>query len=158
MNRYYLQIYEYLEKLTRQLVQADHNGSVAADTTVSLMEYFVMRMLMQEGGQTFRQLMDATGWNRNGLTGALRRLLKQQLVEKEPVDGDKRSRRLQMTEKGRALILELDSKSRNQVYQLLNDFTFNEEKAVLKFLVKLEMIHRQEELAKIRQRHTPRAK
>jgi DNA-binding MarR family transcriptional regulator len=49
---------------------------------------------------------------------------------------------LELTDKGKSFFAEAINKEKEILFTLLDDFTFNEEKAILKFLVKLEMLNK----------------
>ena len=61
-------------------------------------------------------------------------------ISKSRCEEDRRAYILELTDKGKSFFNETISKEKEILFSLLDDFTFNEEKAILKFLVKLDMI------------------
>ena len=158
MKNYYVQTHEYLQKLASMLIQADRNEITWESVAVNLMEYGLLQELKRQEGQTIQEMMEKTERSRNEVTAMVRRLLKQQLIQKGPASEDRRVRRLILTDLGLQFVETMENKTITMVTDLLNDFSFNEEKAILKFLVRLDMMARGEELAGIRKRVGQKAK
>lgn len=158
MKNYYVQTHEYLQKLASMLIQADRNEITWEGVSVNLMEYGLLQELKRQEGQTIQEMMENTDRSRNEVTAMVRRLLKQQLIQKGPASEDRRVRRLILTDLGLQFVATMENKTRIMVTHLLNDFSFNEEKAILKFLVRLDMMARGDELAELRKRVGQKAK
>lgn len=158
MRNYYAQIHEYLKRIAALVVQTDRNELRYGGGSVNLMEYMVLRNLRKREGQTFQEIMEHTGRSRNEVTAMMRRLLKQQLIQKGPASEDRRVSRLILTEAGCGLLDTVERQEREILKGLLNDLSYNEEKAVLKFLVKLDMLARDDEIADIRKQVTEKLK
>ncbi|MDW7671135.1 MAG: MarR family winged helix-turn-helix transcriptional regulator [Bacillota bacterium] len=158
MRNYYIQIHEYLQRLTTLVVQTDRNEINQQGISVNLMEYALLQELRRREGQTIQEIMESTGRSRNEVTAMVRRLIKQQLIQKGPASEDRRVRRLILTETGGCMVKNIETQSLRMLTGLLDDFSFNEEKAVLKFLVKLDMLTRNEEIEGIRKRVAARIK
>jgi len=139
VRHYYTQIHQYLERLMSQVIQTDRRELEVNGGRINLQEYLLLKMVRRDEGQTFQQMMEETGCSRNEVTAMVRRLLKQHLIQKGPASQDRRIRRLILTEEGKTHLQQLESMEQELLYGLLNEFTLNEEKAILKFLVKLEM-------------------
>lgn len=122
-----------------QVIQTDRRELEVNGGRINLQEYLLLKMVRRDEGQTFQQMMEETGCSRNEVTAMVRRLLKQHLIQKGPASQDRRIRRLILTEEGKTHLQQLESMEQELLYGLLNEFTLNEEKAILKFLVKLEM-------------------
>jgi len=122
-----------------QVIQTDRRELEVNGGRINLQEYLLLKMVRRDEGQTFQQMMEETSCSRNEVTAMVRRLLKQHLIQKGPASQDRRIRRLILTEEGKTHLQQLESMEQELLYGLLNEFTLNEEKAILKFLVKLEM-------------------
>ncbi|HZX20844.1 MAG TPA: MarR family transcriptional regulator, partial [Clostridia bacterium] len=72
----------------------------------------------------------------------INRLISKGYISKSKCEGDRRAYILELTDKGKLLFDEAISREKEILFTLLEDFTFNEEKAILKFLVKLEMLNK----------------
>lgn len=158
MKNYYTQTHEYLQKLASMLIQADRNEITWEGVSVNLMEYGLLQELKRQEGQTIQQMMEITERSRNEVTAMVRRLLKQQLIQKGPASEDRRVRRLILSDLGVLFVETMEDKTKRMLTHLLNDFSFNEEKAILKFLVRLDMMARGDELAELRKRVGQKAK
>lgn len=158
MRNYYIQIHEYLQRLTTLVVQTDWNEINQAGISVNLMEYALLQELKRREGQTFQEIMESTGRSRNEVTAMVRRLIKQQLIQKGPASEDRRVRRLILTKTGSFMVKKIETESLQMLAGILDDFSFNEEKAVLKFLVKLDMLTRNKEIEGIRKQVAARVK
>jgi MarR family transcriptional regulator, organic hydroperoxide resistance regulator len=158
MRNYYIQIHEYLQRLTTLVVQTDRNEINQAGVSVNLMEYALLQELKRREGQTFQEIMESTGRSRNEVTAMVRRLIKQQLIQKGPASEDRRVRRLILTKMGSYIVKKIETQSLQMLTGILDDFSFNEEKAVLKFLVKLDMLTRNKEIEGIRKQVAARMK
>lgn len=151
MKNYYGQTHDYLQRLVSLVVQMDRNEVTWEGVSVNLLEFSLLRELSRTQGQTFQEMMEKTGRSRNEMTAMLRRLIKQQLIQKGTAHEDRRVRRLVLTALGVQFLDAMEETTQALVTGLLNDFSFNEEKAILKFLVRLDMVARGDELAHIRQ-------
>lgn len=158
MKNYYAQTHEYLQKLASVVIQTDRNEITWEGISVNLMEYGLLQELKRQEGQTFQEMMEKTQRSRNEVTAMVRRLLKQRLIQKGPASDDRRVRRLILTDLGIQFVETMENKTQAMITNLLNDFSFNEEKAILTFLVRLDMMARGDELADIRRRVGQRAK
>lgn len=147
MRHYYTQIRAYMEKLVQLIIRTDREEIKNDGVSVNLMEYLLLKNLSRSDGQTFQEIMENTDSDRNAITAMMRRLIKQNVIQKEPATQDRRVRRLVLTESGQRLIDQTEASEKQLLDGLLEDFSFNEEKAVLKFLVKLEMLDRLGEMA-----------
>lgn len=152
MKNYYTQTHEYLQKLASKLIQADRDEITWEGISVNLMEYGLLQELKRQEGETIQEMMEKTKRSRNEVTAMVRRLLKQQLIQKGPALDDRRVRRLILTNLGLQFVEAMENKTKTMVTHLLNDFSLNEEKAILKFLVRLDMMARSDELVKLRKR------
>lgn len=128
-----------MERLISQVILTDRRELEVNGGRMNLQEYLLLKKVRRDEGQTFQQMMEETGCSRNEVTAMVRRLLKQHLIQKGPASQDRRIRRLVLTEEGKDCLLRMESMEQELLYGLLNEFTLNEEKAILKFLVKLEM-------------------
>lgn len=150
MRNYYAQIHDYIHRIAALLVRKDREELQAGGASVNLMEYGVLRLLKSREGQTFQEIMESTGLGRNEVTSMVRRLLKQELIQKGPASEDRRVRRLILAEAGHQVLDLLEEQEQRLLAKVLNELSYNEEKAVLKFLVKMDMAARSDEIENIR--------
>ena len=143
MRNYYHQIYEYIEKLTYLLMKEDKRGNVVGDESLQLMDLLVMVLIDTGSEASIQKLVTETGLKRNDLVAAVKRLTERNMLRKENAEQDRRIQKLLLTDMGKEMLAKFRNEKQTQLFELLNEFTFNEEKAILKFLVKIEMKHRE---------------
>ena len=143
MRNYYAQIHEYLEKLISNIIVLDKKGINTNGFYLSITDLLILKLLGHGEGKKMFEVMDIINIDRNAFKTIINRLIIQDYVVKSRSNDDKRAYFLQLTDKGRRVFEEITDKEKQMIFSLLNDFTFNEEKAILKFLVKLEMLNRE---------------
>ncbi|SDJ94171.1 MarR family winged helix-turn-helix transcriptional regulator [Natronincola ferrireducens] len=140
MRNYYQQIHEYLLKLIKNILSYDKKGLQVKGIDLSLLELLIIKELGGEKEKKMFEVIDALGIDRNSFVTLINKLQQQQYIIKTKSEEDKRVHLLSLSSKGEELLEEIEDKEKELLYSLLNDFSFNEEKAVLKFLVKLDML------------------
>jgi len=143
MRNYYHQIYEYIEKLTYLLMKEDKIGNVVGVESLQLMDVLLMVLIDHGSGVSIQKLVVETGLKRNDLASAVKRLTERDMLRKENAEQDRRIQELSLTDLGKEMLTKFRDEKQTLLFELLNEFTFNEEKAILKFLVKIEMKHRE---------------
>lgn len=143
MRNYYAQIYEYLDKLVRSIIILDKTGIRSKGISLSLTDIIILKLVGEASGKKMFEVIDALSMDRNTFKTIINRLILQGYISKSRSEEDKRAYFLELTAKGREIFEDIIDQEKQLLFSLLNDFTFNEEKAILKFLVKLEMLHRQ---------------
>lgn len=140
MRNYYVQIHQYLQKLIQNIIILDKRGIRNNGDNLSITELLILKILGDAEEKRIFEVINELSIDRNSLVTILNRLQNLGYITKEKDKGDKRVHLLLLTDKGRAVFQHISSKEKELIYNLLNDFTFNEEKAILKFLVKLDML------------------
>lgn len=140
MKNYYVQIHLYLQKLIQNIIILDKRGIRNNGDSLSITELLILKILGDAQEKRIFEVINELNIDRNSLVTILNRLQSLSYIAKEKDKGDKRVHILMLTDKGRAAFQHISEKERELVYGLLNEFTFNEEKAILKFLVKLDML------------------
>jgi len=142
MKNYYLQIQQYLERLIHHILLLEKKGVGINGEVFSLVDLFLIRELGTHGEKKMLQVMEDLGLDRNTFAGIVNRLQGQRLILKKKSGEDKRVQLLRLTEKGQEAFGALQLQEKELLSHILQDSTFNEEKAILKFLVKLDMLNR----------------
>ncbi len=140
MRNYYVQIQEYLEKLMQNIIILDKKGIKNNGDTLSMTEILILKSFGDEKEKKMSQILEEFEIDRNSFGTIINRLQSFNYIIKKKSDEDKRAQVLQLTEKGKSTFHQIVMKEKELLYSLLNDFTFNEEKAILKFLVKVDML------------------
>jgi len=143
MRNYYVQIQEYLQKLIKNIIVLDRKGINTSGSYLSIIDILTLKLLGNEQGKKMFEVMETLNVDRNTFKTIINRLTSQDYLVKSKSDEDKRAYSLKLTDKGRRVFEEITDKENQMLVSLLNDFTFNEERTILKFLVKLEMLNRE---------------
>jgi len=143
MRNYYVQIQEYLQKLVKNIIVLDRKGINTSGSYLSIIDILILKLLGNEQGKKMFEVMETLNVDRNTFKTIINRLTSQDYLVKSKSDEDKRAYSLKLTDKGRRVFEEITDKENQMLVSLLNDFTFNEERTILKFLVKLEMLNRE---------------
>ena len=107
---------------------------------LSITDLLVLKLLENDNNKKMYEIMDALGMDRNNFKTVTDHLILKGYVSKSKSENDRRAYILRLTDKGKLFLNETINKEKKMLFSLLDDFTFNEEKAILKFLVKLDMI------------------
>ncbi|HZK58059.1 MAG TPA: winged helix DNA-binding protein [Clostridia bacterium] len=142
MRNYYAQIYEYLQKFVTNIIILDKKGISSNNCYLSIMDLLILKLLGDEHEKKMFEVMDTLNIDRNAFKTIANRLILEGYVSKSRCEDDRRAYILKLTDKGKWFFDETISKEKEILFSLLDDFTFNEEKAILKFLVKLEMLNK----------------
>lgn len=141
MRNYYVQIHEYLQKLITNIIILDKKGINTGGYDLSITDFLILKLLGNENNKKMFEVMDTFNINRNSFKTKVNRLKSQGFIYKIKCKEDRRAYILELTDKGRSVLKETTDKEKEMLFSLLDDFTFNEEKTILKFLVKLEMLN-----------------
>lgn len=143
MRNYYVQIHEYLSKLVHGIIAIDKKGISSNGFNLSISDIFVLKVIGEEENKKMFEVMETLNLDRNSFKTIVGRLIAHDYVAKNKCENDKRAYSLELTEKGQKIFEEILTKEKEMLFSILNDFTFNEERAILKFLVKLDMLNRE---------------
>ena len=142
MRNYYVQIYEYLQKFIAGIVILDKKGINNDNCYLSITDLLVLKLLGSGHKKKMFEIIDALNIDRNTFKTIANRLISKGYINKSRCDDDKRAYNLELTDKGRLFFNKTIDKEKEILFSVLDDFTLNEEKAILKFLVKLDMLNK----------------
>ncbi|MDI9476280.1 MAG: MarR family winged helix-turn-helix transcriptional regulator [Natronincolaceae bacterium] len=142
MRNYYVQIYEYLQRFVTNIVILDKKGIDNKNCRLSITDLLILKLLGNEHKKKMFEVMNALNIDRNTFKTIINRLISKGYISKTRCEDDRRAYILELTDKGKSFFAEAINKEKEILFTLLDDFTFNEEKAILKFLVKLEMLNK----------------
>lgn len=143
MRNYYVQIHDYLQKLISSIIEIDQSGINTNGSFLSIRDLLILKLLGDGKGKKMFEVMETLNIDRNSFKTIVSRLVFHGYIEKNRSTEDRRAYFLELTDTGRQVFEEILDKEKNMLFSLLNDFTFNEEKAILKFLVKLDMLNKE---------------
>lgn len=142
MRSYYLQINDYLQRFIKNIVIYDKKGISLKGISLSIMELSIIKTLGNAKKKKMYELIDELDVDRNSLVTMINKLQQQHLIAKTKSLQDKRVYILRLTDRGEEVYQEILQKEKDILFSLLNDFSFNEEKAIMKLLVKIDMLNR----------------
>ncbi len=142
MRNYYAQIYEYLQRLVTNIVILDKKGIGINNCRLTITDLLILKLLGNEHKKKMFEVMNVLNIDRNAFKTIINRLISKGYISKNRCENDRRAYVLELTDKGKSFFDEAINREKEILFTLLDDFTFNEEKAILKFLVKLEMLNK----------------
>ncbi len=144
MRNYYVEIHEYMEKLVKNVIALDKKGININGFKLSIIEILILKLLQDKNEQKMYEVIKNLNIDRNTFKTISNKLIYEKYIIKTKSDDDRRAYSLYLTEKGKKTLEESMEKEKEMLFSLLDDFTFNEEIAILKFLVKLDMLNKKE--------------
>jgi DNA-binding MarR family transcriptional regulator len=99
--------------------------------------YAVLKALIEDDGQSQRQLSTQLGIHRNVMVAVVDKLESQGLVKRMPHPGDRRAFAVTLTDKARELLPALDAQGRAQEDEITATLTTAERKQVLQYLQRM---------------------
>lgn len=144
MRNYYVEIHEYMEKLVKNVITLDKKGININGFKLSIIEILILKLLQDKNEQKMYEVIKNLNIDRNTFKTISNKLIYEKYIIKTKSDDDRRAYSLYLTEKGKKTLEESMEKEKEMLFSLLDDFTFNEEIAILKFLVKLDMLNKKE--------------
>ncbi|ABR47037.1 transcriptional regulator, MarR family [Alkaliphilus metalliredigens QYMF] len=143
MGSYYSQIYEYTEKAVKTVLSLDRKGIKNDGDQLTISELLLLKEIGEQKEGKMAEVMEALALDRNVFATMLGRVQSSRYVTKKRCRYDGRVYLLMLTDKGKDTVYQIFEREKGNLFHLLGDFTFNEEKAILKFLVKLDMLHKE---------------
>ncbi|WP_026478942.1 MarR family winged helix-turn-helix transcriptional regulator [Alkaliphilus transvaalensis] len=140
MRNYYLEIQQYLEKFIYNVIILDKKGIKNNGDSLSMTEILILKTLGDQKEKKMSDIIEEFNIDRNTFGTIVTRLQSQNYIIKKKSLEDKRVQVLLLTDKGKQAFEQILLKEKDILFTLLNDFTFNEEKAILKFLVKIDLL------------------
>lgn len=135
-------IMRMVEILIKKFIEHDKSGLKVADPLqpFSFSELMVLLELCRNGPMTAQELLKTFQVDRGILNTMISHLISQQLIEKEKDEADKRKIYLSLTEAGRSYAQQLLAVEESALQFVLTDMSVNEQKAVLKFLSRINQL------------------
>jgi len=104
---------------------------------MSILEISLLEYLRDNQGVTQQGLMEVVDIKRKKSTSVINKLIRSGLIQKVDNPQDKRSNWMQLTQQGIRYLKAYKDHEANLVAFVLKDMTVNEEKAIVKFLSKI---------------------
>lgn len=142
MANYYKEINHMMEKVLYKLIKYDKAGIkiVEKNEKYSFIDLMVIREIGKKGEITVFDLLSQIEVDRGILATSINRFTSSGYVVKERSKLDKRKFLLYLTEEGKNLCNLLNDLENDELGFILKDMTINEQKAILKFLSRLNQL------------------
>ncbi|WP_168198351.1 transcriptional regulator, SarA/Rot family [Crassaminicella thermophila] len=139
MANYYNEINKMIDKLMHKVLVYDRKGFKIGGNIedLSLLDIHVLRNIGQVESKKIYELIEDMEMDRGLIASVTKKLILKGYIIKERSIEDKRVYILKLTEQGREMYEKILQVQNNLLEFLLSDVTLNEEKAILKFLSKI---------------------
>ncbi|MBF8982930.1 winged helix DNA-binding protein [Lutibacter sp. B2] len=139
MGNYYNEINIMVEKLMHKILVYDRKGFKIGTKSkeLSLLDVYVLKAIGEEKEKKIYELLEEVEMDRGMVASIIKKLVLYAYVRKERSEDDKRAYILSLTEKGMDMYNKTLEIQENFLEFILSDITLNEEKAILKFLSKI---------------------
>lgn len=139
MANYYNEINELMDQLIYKILIYDKKGLKIGPRggTLSLVDIHILKKMKEVENKKIYELVKEMEMDRSFVTAAVKKLVLNEYIEKKQLKDDKRVYTLNLTELGREIIEDVVKEQKSLLYYVLSETTLNEEKAILKFLNKI---------------------
>ena len=136
MGNYYNEINRMMEKLIHKVLVYDRKGFKAGvkGEALSLLDLDILRRIEEQGCKKLYELVEEMEIDRGLISSCIQKLVLNSYLEKEKSKKDKRAYIVRLTELGREMTETHLEKQKELLHLILDDMSLNEEKAILKFL------------------------
>ncbi len=110
--------------------------------TLNFLEIIILRRVDIDQGQRISELIEDININRNIITSLIKKMIGRGYIERTQSTKDKRAYLLKLTKSGVEVVEKSYILQKKNLDFVLEDITLNEEKAILKFLSKLNQLDR----------------
>lgn len=135
-------ILRMMEIISKKFIEIDKTGlsGISQIHSHGLSDLLVMLELKNNGKMTTQELHKSFSVDRGIINTIIARLMTQGFVKKERDASDKRKAYLSLTEMGELCYLSLKDAENTALEFVMKDFSINEQKAVLKFLSRVNQL------------------
>ncbi|MCT4619734.1 MAG: MarR family transcriptional regulator [Marinisporobacter sp.] len=138
MANYYYEINKMLDKLMHKVLVYDRKGfKINGKEELSLLDIHVLRKIGQVNNKKIYELVKDLEIDRGLIASVMKKLILNGYITKEKSEEDKRVYILRLTDEGKEMCKKTLDIQKDLLNFVLSDVTLNEEKAILKFLSKI---------------------
>ncbi|SKC55252.1 MarR family winged helix-turn-helix transcriptional regulator [Maledivibacter halophilus] len=139
MANYYNEINRMIEKIAHKVLISDKRKFKVArkNQEFSLLEMFIIKKIGKNEIKSIYELVKEMEIDRGLVTSIIKKLVITGYIKKEKAQEDKRVNMLRLTVSGKEIYNEIIVGQQEFFEFILSDVTLNEEKAILKFLSKI---------------------
>lgn len=139
MANYYNEINKLMEKIIHKVLILDKKGFKIRkkNQELSLLDMLIIKKIGRESKKSIYSLVKETDIDRGVIATIINKLVAVGYVIKEKAEEDKRVNMVLLTDEGKEVYNIVIDSQKEFFDVILNDITLNEEKAILKFLSKI---------------------
>jgi DNA-binding MarR family transcriptional regulator len=139
MANYHKEINKMIERLVHRVLTYDRTGFKAGmkSETLSLLDIYILKKIGEVESKKIYELVNEMEMDRGIVASSTNKLVSCGFVEKQKSQEDKRVFILRLTEEGKSLWEKNQNVHSDLLSVVLGEITLNEEKAILKFLSKM---------------------
>lgn len=140
MSVYSNEINQMINKILEKAVYKKDDEKALLPKNITLLNFFILKRVNSKNDIVLTDLRDEIGIDYNMLRKEICNLENLGLIKRNEDPKDKRRRFIQVTERGREQIKEVNYLLENKLQFVIDNFSVNEEKAVLKFLSRINQL------------------
>ena len=140
MSVYSNEINQMINKILEKAVYKKDDEKALLPKNITLLNFFILKRVNSKNDIVLTDLRDEIGIDYNMLRKEICNLENLGLIKRNEDPKDKRRRFIQVTERGREQIKEVNHLLENKLQFVIDNFSVNEEKAVLKFLSRINQL------------------
>jgi len=140
MSVYSNEINQMINKILEKAIYKKDDEKALLPKEVTLLNFFILKRINAKEEVVLTDLRDEIGIDYNTIRKEICNLEKLNLIERNEDPEDRRRRFIQVTQRGRQQIKEVNYLIENKLQFVISNFSVNEEKAVLKFLSRINQL------------------
>lgn len=140
MSVYSNEINQMINKILEKAVYKKDDEKALLPKNITLLNFFILKRVNSKNDIVLTDLRDEIGIDYNMLRKEICNLENLGLIKRNEDPKDKRRRFIQVTELGKKQIKEVNYLLENKLQFVIDNFSVNEEKAVLKFLSRINQL------------------
>ena len=140
MSVYSTEINQMVNKLLEKAVYKKNDDKNILEKDITLLNFFILKRISAVNKIILTDLIEGIGIDYNTLRKEISDLKNLGLIKKIEDPEDKRKKIIQVTELGKNKINEVNHLIEDKLKFVINNFSVNEEKAVLKFLSRMNQL------------------
>jgi len=140
MSVYSNEINQMINKILEKGVLKKNEETAILPKGVTLLNFYILKKINSGDGVILTDLRDEFGIDYNKIRKEISSLENLALIKRKEDPKDKRRKYIQVTQQGKNRITTLDKLLEDKLQFVINNFSVNEEKAVLKFLSRINQL------------------
>jgi DNA-binding MarR family transcriptional regulator len=140
MSVYSNEINQMIHKILEKVVYEKDDERILMPKNMTLLDFFILKRINAKDKVILTDLKDEVDIDYNTIRKEISYLENLDLINKIEDPNDKRRKFIQVTKQGKEQIKESEDQIEEKLKFVIKDFSVNEEKAVLKFLSRINQL------------------